>query len=290
MNAKVFGMVSTALSREYTKLALHTFFENTELCAIDRFYLIDNDDALNEIPDPYPQVTVVKNSSPRSFAANVNQIIEIARKDKQDLYFLNNDLVFSPNWLPPLEVRDPQLLCAVSNREFQYATPQMNCERSLTLADYHGRERDFLQIVRHHREKMSGYLRVLTLPFFCVKIPYEVYNTVGLLDEGFGRGGGEDGDYCLRAAIAGFSTAYALDSYLLHFNGKSTWAVETKEQEEERCQRFRKRFVEKWGEDLTALIVGYETNILQKYGGFEQELRRGDFRAIIERMRAQDTQ
>jgi GT2 family glycosyltransferase len=40
--------------------------------------------------------------------------------------------------------------------------------------------------------------------FFCVMISKKVIDAIGLLDESFGVGGGEDTDYCIRAKRAGF--------------------------------------------------------------------------------------
>jgi hypothetical protein len=42
--SKIFAMVTTLKSREYTPHAVETFFENTELNDTDRFILISNDD------------------------------------------------------------------------------------------------------------------------------------------------------------------------------------------------------------------------------------------------------
>ena len=41
--------------------------------------------------------------------------------------------------------------------------------------------------------------------FFCVMIDRKVFNSIGMLDDGFGVGGCEDIDFCFRAENAGFS-------------------------------------------------------------------------------------
>jgi GT2 family glycosyltransferase len=106
---------------------------------------------------------------------------------------------------------------------------------------------------------MVGQKKSLILPFFCVKIPYAVYSRVGPMDENFGRGSAEDSDYCLRAWLAGFEVRHALQSYVLHFGGKSSWAGETKRESEERMKKFRELFEKKWGAALADLVLNENT-------------------------------
>jgi GT2 family glycosyltransferase len=54
------------------------------------------------------------------------------------------------------------------------------------------------------------------LAFFCVMIRRDVVRRVGLLDEQFGVGFGDDDDYCHRAQTAGFRLALVLDLVIPH--------------------------------------------------------------------------
>ena len=56
------------------------------------------------------------------------------------------------------------------------------------------------------------------LPFFCVMLTREVVDRVGLLDEAFGVGLGDDDDYCHRAQRAGFDLCYLGDLTIHHFH------------------------------------------------------------------------
>src|SRR5208283_4901274 len=183
------------------------------------------------------------NEHPLSFAANVNQTIEHAAKRRADVVFLNNDLIFSPNWFEPLRVSGPFLLSPLSQNEICYGEADFHCGLGVDLPDYLGKEQVFLEIVRRHQERVQGYQHVLRLGFFAVKIPYEVYSVVGRFDESFGVGGGEDTDYCIRCHQLGIELRVAVSSYLLHFTGKSTWrGPETPEETNARNQLYRKRF------------------------------------------------
>src|SRR4030095_8349349 len=57
---------------------------------------------------------------------------------------------------------------------------------------------------------------------FCFAIKRKVIDSIGLFDEIlFPRGYGEENDYCLRAARAGFASAVADDCYVFHAKSKS---------------------------------------------------------------------
>lgn len=265
---RIFAMVTTAKSRAYTRPALESFFRNTPLNDEDCFYLIDNDGRFTERSSlPSSKIEVVVNSSPLGFAANVNQMLALAEKPQADLFFLNNDVIFTSNWLQPLLIDSKALLSPLCNREVQYSlavvvhkTQDTSKLYSLpmvtTLDEFTGNEYALEAIAEAHQQRNQGYWAVYHLPFFCIKIPNAVHSTLGRFDESFGRGGGEDYDYCLRARLAGFSVEYALQSYLLHFGGKSTYSgAESESAQLEREKLFFARFKEKWGERLHDVLL-----------------------------------
>ena len=89
-----------------------------------------------------------------------------------------------------------------------------------------------------------------------MRVPHAVFESVGELDERFGAGGGEDVDYCVRCALAGIDVMLALDSYVLHFMGKSTWrGGESDEARRARDQKYRAAFAQKWGQPLHDLLL-----------------------------------
>lgn len=58
--------------------------------------------------------------------------------------------------------------------------------------------------------------REANLAFFCAMIRREVIERVGLLDEGFGIGFGDDDDYCRRTVNAGYRLALVQDLRIPH--------------------------------------------------------------------------
>ncbi|MFN8390537.1 MAG: hypothetical protein U0136_09630 [Bdellovibrionota bacterium] len=279
----IFAMITTKHSGDYTPYAVGSFFTHTPFSPVDRFFLIDNDrSGVTGLP---ASVNVIENPQPLSFAANVNQMLRVATEESADLFFLNNDLIFTEGWLNPLAAQLPALLSPLSNREVQYETEGFTWKNALSLTDYIGRERELQNLARFHRTRMQGYKSVISLPFFCIKIPHSVYSKVGELDESFGRGGAEDNDYCLRACLAGFTVQYALSSYVLHFSGKSTWSgAESQSETAERCQRFRSFFEQKWGAELVKLYIDQDMTPLEADPALLELAKKEDFRSLLERM------
>ncbi len=296
MKKRLFGMVSTAPSLEYTRTAIATFAATTPLHPGDTFLLVDNDGSLTGHDWVPPFCTTVGNRAPKGFAENFNALIDRAVELRADLYLLNNDLVFTDGWSEQLAVDTPAILSPLSNREVGYAhsvvVPQTGHVLELTmfpsqcsLEEYRGREAAFAAIVSAHRRACRGLHSVYVAPFFCAKVPLEILETLGYLDEHFGRGGGEDFDYCLRAHLAGFRVAFALGAYVLHFGGKSSWSgVETTAEQTSRETRFRNVFREKWGPALFELILRENNEVLMNTDDLAELDRAGKIPDVIRRM------
>jgi GT2 family glycosyltransferase len=249
----------------------------------DQFFLIDNDQSFGE--PTHPVVQIIRNSAHLGFAANVNQVMRIAREHKADLFFLNNDLIFTPHWLPPLLVRDPVLLSPLSNFQLPYRYGDFECGPVLDLPSYLGHESDLEQIVLQHQATIRGYRSEWKVAFFCIKIPFAVYDSIGFLDEGFGKCGGEDFDYCIRCHQAGFRIMYALDSYVLHFMGKTTWrGGEKAEERQQREKKYFDAFRDKWGSELADLMIAGKGNGLESNEPFVKAWNQGNFQAAIQQV------
>jgi GT2 family glycosyltransferase len=274
-------MVTTRHSNTYTNYALSSFVEHTTLQPEDEFILIDNDSAYADLPvECRDRVKVRVNESPRSFAANVNQILNLGRERQASVIFLNNDLIFSRGWFEPLQVEGPFLLSPISNAEVPYVEGEFQCKLGMDLNDYLGKEHLFREVVRRHRNRAQGYMKMLNFPFFAVKIPYPVYSVVGPFDESFGIGGGEDKDYAIRCYLAGFELQFALKSFILHFQGKSTWrGPETRDEAAARDLKASVRFKQKWGEALFEVMTLHDLSKLPP--DLAEAYKQGDFKKLI---------
>lgn len=265
MRSTIFVMITTKHSNHYTDLAIDSFFKYTKLGSNDIFYLIDNDQCVTRSRS---QVDLIVNDKPQSFSKNINDIINIAQG--KDIVVLNNDVVFTENWLPPLTQHHNVIVIPSCNQTHVYTSSdgQLNLTNSMYLHEFNNYH-SLNDIVKQHKRSVPpGFYERLAMPFYVFRLPYEVYSRVGLFDESFGIGGGEDVDYRIRAIELGFNVKYTSQSYLLHFHGKSTWdGAETQDQTDKRNAQYVERFYQKWGSNLANLLItgGDSLSVVKKY-------------------------
>jgi len=266
----VFSMVTLKASHDYTNYAIDSFFKNTKLNDDDDFLLIDNDQNKLDKISNYKKIEIIKNKFPMSFAQNVNQAINFALKKKKNLFFLNNDIIFTEGWIEALNKNSKDVLLPVSNQMFSYESScgNLKLKPTMSLKDFNENYVLLNEIVRKHKKKyqLQQKAQGLLMPFFCFKIPYKILNEVGLFDEIFIHGG-EDVDYRIRCAKKGYDVYFILDSYLLHFHGKSSWdGAETDRQTKDRGKLYTEAFFKKWGKEMTQIFIYRENfkDILNK--------------------------
>lgn len=254
----IFGMVHTNQSANYTPIAVESFFKHTKLENL-KLYLVDNDGNL-DISCPhlkeYKNLEIIERNSPWSFSQNANFFAKKALGTKSNLFFLNNDLVFSSKWLEPFLENSDSIQVPSCNMQYKYAADDFTLEFSMPLTSYLGNEEKFNQIAKLHCARNLGLIYVHTMPYYCVNIPYRVLKTVGLFDEKYSPYGWEDTDYTVRTLKEGIPIYVNASSFILHFYGKSTWNKDgqTNTTGDKHCARI---FIEKWGQEL-ADIFGYQ--------------------------------
>ena len=288
--SNIFGVVTLKNSNFYTTYALESFFKSTKLENEDEFFLIDNDGCEVKKFSEYEKVKIIKNKRPLNFAENVNQIIEIAKKNKKDLIFLTNDIIFTKNWIEPLLKKSLSLSIPSNNQVFPY---QSNCgnlklKPTMNFNDFGEKYQLLEDIVSEHKKrfKPDQKFQTLLMPFYCFKIPYKILIDVGYFDTSFGNGGGEDVDYRIRCIAKNYEVNFLLDSYLLHFHGKSTWdGPETKHQTKERNEQYTENFLKKWGKDMTQIfILRKDFDDILKKRNLEDLFKKGKFGDLIKKI------
>ena len=279
MKGTVYAIISTAKSDFYAGLAIDTFLKYTKLGPGDKFYLIDND-AVGAHSDK--AVTIIANETPQNFAKNVNKIIALA--DGKDVVILNNDIAFTSDWSVPLQGYSNCIVVPSCNQTHLYTSDNFTLESAMNIDQYN--EYELNNIVRQHKTLVKqGLFERHVIPFYAVKIPANIYKKIGGFDETYGHGG-EDVDYRIRAIQAGFGVKYVSQSYLLHFQGKSSWSgAETAQETKQRDTQYYQRFVELWGSDLTNLLLtgGDAKSVADKYQLWNY-FQSNDFTGMIKHM------
>jgi len=280
--AVIFLMISTQNSQQFTAPSAASLIKKTRLRPDDKFIIVDNDGTLGEIPG----ACVIRNERRRSFAENSNFGLALSAVLQDDVIILNNDIIFTENWLSYLNPDGRQILIPFCNQNAQYHCQNLKLEFVMDYTDYNDWDDELEVIARYHREQsaaLNPLVEDALISFFCVYIPRGVSQTLGHFDESFGRGGGEDVDYRLRALQAGIDVKLVRRSYLLHFMGKSTWrSGEAAADSALAYATYQRRFIEKWGQPIADLfLAGPDKPAIAARYGVSAEFERGDFRAAL---------
>ncbi|WP_191971027.1 glycosyltransferase [Methylobacterium soli] len=155
----------------------------------------------------------------RGFVATVNEGIVLAGQD--DVVLLNADTKVPAGWLQRLRAhaeKHPEAgsITPMSNNATILSWPLANEENPCPSFD------ETIRLDRLFQEQNSD--RVVDLPTghgFCMYLTRAALDEVGGLDPIWGRGYGEENDWCLRASAHGFRHLAACDTFVAHEGSKS---------------------------------------------------------------------
>ena len=164
------------------------------------------------------------NATNRGFTWNVNQAFASARADEH-VVLLNSDALVTTGWLDQM-LADVERN-AMYTRAIGTVTPFSN---NATICSFPDFSRAWPVPDVDQRERIASALREtpaepIDLPTgvgFCMLISAACRLKVGPFDlENFPRGYGEENDYCMRAATAGFRNVLCTNAYVAHEGGVS---------------------------------------------------------------------
>ena len=175
---------------------------------------------LRDVAQTDPRITLLENPENLGFVGTVNR--GMAHSDANDVVLLNSDTEVSNDWLDRLRQT------AYSDTKVGTVTPLSN---NATICSYPR----FCQpnpLVNGHTTASLDALCAATNPGvaidvptgvgFCMYIRRDCLSAVGLFDvPNFGKGYGEENDFCRRAHAAGWRNLHALDTFVLHAGGVS---------------------------------------------------------------------
>ena len=133
---------------------------------------------------------------------------------------MNSDTIVTNKWLQKL------FIAAYSNNRIGTVTPVSNNSGAFSVPN-HGFNKicdDFtLDEMANLVEKSSKQISMSapTGNGFCMYIKREVINDIGLFDEDFGKGYGEENDFCMRASNSGWINVVDDSTYIYHKNAAS---------------------------------------------------------------------
>ncbi|HEV2042705.1 MAG TPA: glycosyltransferase, partial [Casimicrobiaceae bacterium] len=167
-----------------------------------------------------PQVHCGSNENNVGFTLTANRGMSSARAGA-DVVLLNSDTIVTRGWL------DKLVRCAQSDACIGTITPFSNNAEICSLPRFCENnswppERDTEPMVRAlERAAAPSYPELPTGVGFCLYIRRALIDSIGVFDPVFGLGYGEENDFCMRAARAGFRNVLCDDAFVVHMGGSS---------------------------------------------------------------------
>ncbi|RTZ76610.1 MAG: glycosyl transferase [Gammaproteobacteria bacterium] len=229
---------------------------------------------LEEFLQQHPEAELHQNPTNLGFVGTVNLAMQL--HPDHDVVLLNSDTEVSGDWL------DRLVAAAGSEEKVATVTPFSNnaticsfprfCEDNPLPRGWSLEELDAL----FARVNQGATVEIPTGVGFCMFISREAIDALGTFDqERFGRGYGEENDFCLRAADAGWKNLLCCDVFVEHKGG-----VSFSSEQAERIARAQ--------ETLDRLHPNYHALIHQHI--HQDPARPYRFRALIEMVRTSPRQ
>lgn len=174
---------------------------------------------LRETSRTNPRIILIENTENLGFVATVNRGMSLSMSN--DVVLLNSDTEVANDWLDRLRKAaycDARVgsVTPFSNNATICSYPQF-CENNPSPAI------GTAALDQLFADCNAG--EVVDVPTgvgFCMYIRRACLQEIGLFDvENFGKGYGEENDFCVRAANAGWRNLHALDTFVLHAGGIS---------------------------------------------------------------------
>jgi GT2 family glycosyltransferase/glycosyltransferase involved in cell wall biosynthesis len=165
-----------------------------------------------------PRLECARNAHNRGFTATANAGMA---SSSADVVLLNSDTIVTAGWL------DALLRCAASDASIATVTPFSNnaeiCSFPRFCEDNRWDDARDPEPIRAAlaRAAVPTYPDLPTGVGFCMFVRRAALDALGAFDPAFGAGYGEENDFCLRAARAGWRNVLADDAFVVHTGGRS---------------------------------------------------------------------
>ena len=207
---------------EYTEECIKSVIKNTDLTVHELVLINDKSPDENVYPmmckyrdeNQGLQITVLDNQENLGFVGTVNRGMEYS---KNDVILLNSDTEVTKNWVEKI------LDCAYSNEYIATVTPLANNATIASVPNF-GIDNELpknmtLDEYAEMIEKISKarYPELTTGNGYCMFIKRSVIDEIGLFDvETFGKGFGEENDFCYRALDHGYTNVLCDNTFIYH--------------------------------------------------------------------------
>lgn len=241
-------------SPEWVKLCVYSLLKNTKLELLNKVYLINDCDdeltinCLKNLESKYSVVEVLTNEKNLGFIKTVNKGLKKSTADY--VLLLNTDCIVANNTIEKLVSHIEK------NEKIGLICPISSNAANLTLEMFDGFS--YMDMDRLLEKNFLGKsFDACTIVGNCLLITKECIKKTGYLDEIYGTGYGEETDYQFKAMEKGFEAKVAIDTYVFH---KSEVSFGTSKEKQEKLEKNRKIFFERWGQQYNELMEKYIKN------------------------------
>ena len=172
-----------------------------------------------------PGVTVIHNSSNLGFVATVNRGMRL--HSERDVLLLNSDTIVANNWLERISA------CAYADARIGTVTPFSNNATICSYPNFCKDNKINQQVAIQALDKLFSevnagqFVEIPTGVGFCLYIRRDCLRETGYFDEAcFGKGYGEENDFCSRAIQKNWKNVLCADTFVAHVGGVSFAAGE----------------------------------------------------------------
>lgn len=169
----------------------------------------------------------VENNENIGFVKSVNKAVGFY--PRSDVILLNSDTLVYGNWI------DRMLAHASADPKIATITPYSNNASICSYPDPNRENVLALEVSREWLDKCAGLCnrgKCIDIPTgvgFCFYMRRSVIEKIGAFDTAFGRGYGEENDFCMRALKAGYRNVLAQDIFVYHSGGVSFAEIRSEE-------------------------------------------------------------
>ncbi len=246
---------------EATKPFLNSLYEFTpendfDLIIVDNGSKDGTKEFLQEFSSKYKNIKLIFNEENLGYSKGNNIGIKEALKgDYGYIGLLNNDILFTPDWLKDT------LNFFNKDEKIGLISPRIQKKKEVSIENYLTKYKSFLA-------KYKNNLRYTIEPLFCcVLAKKEVIEKIGLLDENFTPAFFEDNDYCFRTLYQGFRLAICNRTFVFHNHSTTSKSISN-----EIFERNKKYFFEK--HPLGKYIFDHKkSNIIKDILGYIKEAK-----------------
>ena len=223
------------------------------------------DKYMSELCQKKDNIIYIKNAVNMGFVKSVNKGLTIA---KNDVALVNTDVEVPEQWLE-------RLMYPIFKDKFVASTtPYTNCGTICSFPEM-GKDnrifdnRSLIFVDTLFKNVVPTYTEMPTGVGFCMGMSLKAIKEVGLLDEkNFGKGYGEENDWCQRAIKKGYKNVHVENLFVYHKHGGSFQSEEKNRLLEENTKKLLYKYPE-YMKDIAVYFENDNNKVYRKYALFQ---------------------